>query len=83
MKSEKSEPVLLMGNEAIARGALEGGISYCTGYPGNPSSEIIESLFSYRGDYDVRVEWAVNEMVALEAAAAFSFSDPCPAPIGT
>ena len=74
MKSEKSEPVLLMGNEAIARGALEGGISYCTGYPGNPSSEIIESLFSYRGDYDVKVEWAVNEMVALEAAAAFSFS---------
>jgi len=63
-----------MGNEAIARGALEGGVSYCTGYPGNPSSEIIETMFSYQDRYDVAVEWAVNEIVALEAAAAFAFS---------
>jgi indolepyruvate ferredoxin oxidoreductase alpha subunit len=74
MNSEKSELALLMGNEAIARGALEGGVSYCTGYPGNPSSEIIETMFSYGKDHDIKVEWAVNEMVALEAAAAFSFS---------
>ena len=68
------ERTLLMGNEAIARGAVEAGVSYCTGYPGNPSSEIIESLFSYQDQYDIKVEWSVNEMVALEAAAAFSFS---------
>lgn len=65
---------LLMGNEAIARGALEGGVSYCTGYAGNPSSEIIGSLLSWREGRHVEVEWSVNEMVALEAAAAFSFS---------
>ena len=38
--------ILMMGNEAIAIGALEGGVSYCSGYPGNPSSEIIETLLS-------------------------------------
>jgi indolepyruvate ferredoxin oxidoreductase alpha subunit len=63
-----------MGNEAIARGALEGGVSYCAGYPGNPSSEILGSLFSVHDEYDFQVEWSVNEMVALEAAAAFAFS---------
>lgn len=63
-----------MGNEAIARGALEGGVSYCTGYPGNPSSEIVDSLFPLREKYGFEVEWSVNEIVALEAAAAFSFS---------
>jgi len=35
---------LLMGNEAIARGALEAGVRFATGYPGTPSSEIVESL---------------------------------------
>ncbi|MFO7996029.1 MAG: thiamine pyrophosphate-dependent enzyme [Dehalococcoidia bacterium] len=69
-----SDRVLLMGNEAIARGALEGNVAYCTGYPGNPSSEIVDSIFPYKERYGVEVEWSVNEMVALEAAAAFSFS---------
>ena len=64
----------MMGNEAIARGALEGGIAYCTGYPGNPSSEIIETLFSYTAQHDIVVEWSVNEIVALEAAAAAAFT---------
>ena len=70
----KGNRTLLMGNEAIARGALEAGVAYCTGYPGNPSSEILETMFLYQDRYDVQVEWAVNEIVALEAAAAFSFS---------
>lgn len=69
-----SDRTLLMGNEAIARGALEAGVSYCTGYPGNPSSEIIEAMISYQDQHNIKVEWSVNEMVALEAAAAFSFS---------
>ena len=38
---------LMMGNEAIAQGALEGGIAYATGYPGNPSSEILDTLLSH------------------------------------
>jgi indolepyruvate ferredoxin oxidoreductase alpha subunit len=74
MENTEGACSLLMGNEAIARGALEGGVSYCSGYPGNPSSEIIESLFSYQDECALKVEWSVNEIVALEAAAAFSFS---------
>jgi len=66
--------VLLMGNEAIARGAIEGGVAYCSGYPGNPSSEIIEALISYQKQYGFKAEWSVNEIVALEAAAAFAFA---------
>ena len=66
--------ILMMGNEAIAIGALEGGVSYCSGYPGNPSSEIIETLLSKKNKHDIVVEWSINEIVALEAAAAFSFT---------
>ena len=66
--------VLLMGNEAIARGAVEGGVAFCAGYPGNPSSEIIDTLLKTRVDYPMHVEWSVNEIVALEAAAAASFT---------
>jgi pyruvate/2-oxoacid:ferredoxin oxidoreductase alpha subunit len=43
-----TDRVLLMGNEAIARGALEAGVSFCSGYPGNPSSEIIDTLLSHK-----------------------------------
>ncbi len=73
--SEKSGGIcLLQGNEAIARGALEGGVMFCAGYPGNPSSEIIETLIEASHDLPVYVEWSVNEKVALEAAAAASFA---------
>lgn len=70
----KTNRILLMGNEAIARGALEGGVAYGTGYPGNPSSEIIESLIACQSQYGFKAEWSVNEIVALEAAAAFAFA---------
>ena len=65
---------LLQGNEAIARGALEAGVLFCSGYPGNPSSEIIESLAAASKDLSIYVEWSVNEKVALEAATAASFA---------
>jgi len=65
---------LLQGNEAIARGALEAGVRFCAGYPGNPSSEIIETLIEASHELPVYVEWSVNEKVALEAAAAASFA---------
>jgi indolepyruvate ferredoxin oxidoreductase alpha subunit len=76
MISEKvgGQELLLQGNEAIARGALEGGVMFCAGYPGNPSSEIIETLIQASHDLPVYVEWSVNEKVALEAAAAASFA---------
>ena len=66
--------VLLMGNEALARGALEAGISVAAAYPGNPSSEIIGSLSEVAGETGVYVEWSVNEKVALEVAAAAALS---------
>ncbi|NJE55725.1 hypothetical protein E3E28_10955, partial [Thermococcus sp. 21S9] len=43
-KANKREKKLLMGNEAIAYGALESGISFATGYPGTPSTEVIETI---------------------------------------
>jgi indolepyruvate ferredoxin oxidoreductase alpha subunit len=63
-----------MGNEAIARGALEAGVSVATGYPGTPSSEIIEALVSVSRQRNLYVEWSVNEKVAMEVAAAASFA---------
>jgi indolepyruvate ferredoxin oxidoreductase alpha subunit len=65
---------LLMGNEAIARGALEAGVGFASAYPGTPSSEIIGSLAEVAGEMDIHAEWSVNEKVALEAAAAASFA---------
>jgi indolepyruvate ferredoxin oxidoreductase alpha subunit len=66
---------LLMGNEAIARGALEAGIGVATAYPGNPSSEIIGSLAQVAKDSNLIVEWSINEKVALETATAASLSN--------
>lgn len=59
------EKLLLSGNEAIALGAYEAGVRVGTGYPGTPSTEILESLTNYPGVY---TEWSVNEKVALEVA---------------
>lgn len=61
---------LLLGNEAIARGALEAGVDFCTGYPGTPSTEIMETLLEARDEYNHYAEWSVNEKVALETAGA-------------
>jgi len=65
---------LLMGNEAIARGALEAGVGFASAYPGTPSSEIIGSLAEAAKEAGIYAEWSVNEKVALEAAAAASFA---------
>lgn len=62
-----------MGNGAIALGALAAGVNFAAGYPGTPSSEIIETISKYRNS-DVYVEWSVNEKAALEAAAGASYS---------
>ena len=55
--------VLMSGNEAIARGAYECGVRFASGYPGTPSTEILEEFARYDGVY---AEWAPNEKVALE-----------------
>lgn len=65
---------LLLGNEAIARGALEAGVGVAAAYPGTPSSEIIGSLIEVASDAGIYVEWSTNEKVAFElcwAAALF------------
>jgi indolepyruvate ferredoxin oxidoreductase alpha subunit len=68
------EERLLMGNEAIARGALEAGLQVAAGYPGTPSSEIVDSLSKIAGDIPLYVEWSANEKVSMEVAAAASFA---------
>ncbi len=65
---------LLMGNEAIARGALEAGVGVATAYPGTPSSEIIATLAEVAHKRGLYVEWSVNEKVAVEVAAAAALS---------
>ena len=57
---------LMTGNEAVARGAYEGGATFGSAYPGTPSTEIFENLPQYKED--IYSEWAPNEKVALEAA---------------
>ncbi|MFB3924933.1 MAG: indolepyruvate ferredoxin oxidoreductase subunit alpha [Syntrophales bacterium] len=54
---------LLSGNEAIARGAYECGVRFAAGYPGTPSTEIMESFAKYKDAY---AEWSPNEKVAME-----------------
>ncbi len=65
------EKALLMGNEAFARGAYEAGVAVGAGYPGTPSTEILENLAKYKGIY---CEWAPNEKVALEVAIGASIA---------
>lgn len=62
----------LLGNAAIARGILEAGAGVVAGYPGTPSSEIIEILAPLAGKFGLHVEWSVNEKVALEVAIGAS-----------
>ncbi|NQU64470.1 MAG: indolepyruvate ferredoxin oxidoreductase subunit alpha [SAR324 cluster bacterium] len=61
---------LLLGNDAIARGAIEAGVAVTTTYPGTPSSEISLDFFHISKESDLYFEYSVNEKVALEVAAA-------------
>jgi len=74
MKGAGREVVLMLGNEAIARGAIEGDVKVATAYPGTPSTEIVETLASLAKEFDdLYVEWSVNEKVAFEVALAASY----------
>jgi indolepyruvate ferredoxin oxidoreductase alpha subunit len=64
--------VLLSGNEAIARGAYESGVSVASAYPGTPSTEILETISK---EYpDIYAEWSPNEKVAFEVGMGCSFA---------
>lgn len=62
----------MLGNEAIARGAIEAGVRFVACYPGTPSSEVVEHLLAMRaacdGHPDLKIEYSINEKVALESA---------------
>lgn len=58
--------VIMTGNEAIARGAYEAGVTVASAYPGTPSTEILENFATYEGVY---AEWAPNEKVGFEVAS--------------
>jgi len=62
---------LLSGNEAVARGAYEAGVSIASAYPGTPSTEILENIAKYKQIYS---EWSPNEKVALEVAIGASIA---------
>ena len=66
------EKVIMLGNEAIARGAYEAGVKVSSAYPGTPSTEISEYLVQYKDD--VYEEWAPNEKVATEVAVGASIA---------
>ncbi|MDF2524566.1 MAG: indolepyruvate ferredoxin oxidoreductase, alpha subunit [Clostridiales bacterium] len=64
---------LLMGNEAIAYGAIRAGVNVVTGYPGTPSTEVLETI-AKNNPGDIYIEWSVNEKVALEVAAGAAYA---------
>ncbi|MBQ3569120.1 MAG: indolepyruvate ferredoxin oxidoreductase subunit alpha [Methanocorpusculum sp.] len=70
--AEESSRKYLLGNDAIAHACLESGIDFVSGYPGTPSSEVIDRLRAQK-DPAYYLEWSVNEKVAFENALAASW----------
>lgn len=68
----ESKKVIMLGNEAIARGAYEAGVKVSAAYPGTPSTEISEYLVQYKDD--IYCEWSPNEKVATEVAVGASLA---------
>lgn len=66
-----SETKIMLGNEAIARGAYEAGVKVSAAYPGTPSTEISENIVKYP---EIYAEWSPNEKVAMEVAIGASIS---------
>ncbi|MGD9023092.1 MAG: indolepyruvate ferredoxin oxidoreductase subunit alpha [Deltaproteobacteria bacterium] len=74
LTEEVGKKLLLLGNEAIVRGALEAGVAFATTYPGTPSSEIGDNFFQISNESDLFFEYSTNEKVALETAAGAAVS---------
>ena len=74
LNDSPGEEIMLLGNESIARGAIEAGVAFATTYPGTPSSEISLNLFQMSMESDLYFEYSTNEKVALEVAAAAAVS---------
>ena len=65
--------ILAMGNEAIALGAIRAGVRMAAGYPGTPSTEILETIAKHN-DGRIHVEWSVNEKAAMEVGAGAAYA---------
>ena len=74
LENAPGKEMLLLGNEAIARGALEAGVAFATCYPGTPSSEIPEQFFHISRETDLYFEYSTNEKVAMEVGAGAAVS---------
>ena len=64
---------LLMGNQAAALAAIAAGVNIAAGYPGTPSTEVIETI-ARENPGDIHVEWSTNEKAAMEVAAGASYT---------
>ncbi len=71
---KSKEKHLLLGNEAIARGAIEAGVGFVSCYPGTPSSEIADTLYMLSQEGGFYFEYSINEKVALEVAGGASLA---------
>jgi indolepyruvate ferredoxin oxidoreductase alpha subunit len=65
---------ILLGNEAMIKGALASGVNFVSGYPGCPSAEIGDGFAKIAKENNVYVEWSTNEKTGMEAAIGASFS---------
>ncbi len=72
--NKPGKKIILLGNEAIVRGALEEGVNFVSTYPGTPASEIGDTFFKIAKKVGVYFEYSTNEKVALEAGIGASFS---------
>jgi indolepyruvate ferredoxin oxidoreductase, alpha subunit len=70
-QDQANKAILLSGDDAIGRGAIEAGISLATSYPGTPATEILTYIAK---NFDGDAEWSVNEKVALETAIGASYA---------
>jgi indolepyruvate ferredoxin oxidoreductase alpha subunit len=76
MATQQNPERILMGNEAIARGLIEAGVTLVASYPGTPASEILSAVVAFAKETGapVHAEWSVNEKVAYEVALANSYT---------
>ncbi len=74
-KNEPGKKYLMQGNEAIVRGALEGGVHFASSYPGSPSSQVLGMMGHIAGEMGFRAEWSTNETTALQSCMGASFAN--------
>lgn len=74
LSTKSGQKKLLLGNQAIVRGAIEAGVAFVTCYPGTPSSEISDTFFQLSDESDIYFEYSTNEKVALEIGAGAAAS---------